>query len=312
MPANTFEHRPPRTWLQITITAAREMAEPLTAFLAELTGSGIEIQDGKPDAPPPATLRIIGYLAADQHEKIAELKAYAADLHNRFPGLETPEIDSQPLVEEDWGSTWKEHFKPVRISRRLIVKPSWEPFSPAADEIVVEVDPGMAFGTGLHASTKMALELIEECFAPDSRETIDSMLDVGTGTGSLAISAVRFGAGTALALDNDPDAVAAALENVRLNHVQDRLQVRGDDLNHIADHFDLIAANIIHDTLVEMASSLCDRLAPAGRLILAGILQGKQADHIQEIYQGLGLQLDGMKTMDEWASFRFRRPGVGH
>ncbi|NCC94760.1 MAG: 50S ribosomal protein L11 methyltransferase, partial [Opitutae bacterium] len=185
------------------------------------------------------------------------------------------------LADEDWATSWQQYFKPFAIVPGLVIKPSWEPYTPAAEERVIEMDPGMAFGTGQHASTRLALELIT---ARLGQGPCARALDVGTGTGILAMAAALFGCREVLAVDNDPDAVAVARQNVAHNHLAARIELASTPVAEIRGSFQLIAANIVHDVLVDLAPDLTRLTAPGGSLVLAGILVGEQEAHIAGVY----------------------------
>jgi ribosomal protein L11 methyltransferase len=214
-------------------------------------------------------------------------------------------VRAEQLVEEDWGAGWKEHFHPFRAAPHLVVKPTWEPYAAAPGEAVIEMDPGMAFGTGLHASTRLALALIEEqCMAAQPRR----VLDLGTGTGILAMAAALRGAADVLAIDTDPDAVAAARLNVARNRLEGIVRVGDENLAAVPGPFDLIAANITADVLLALAPLLAARLAPAGSLVLAGVLAGEQEREVRAAYERLGLRCSDARSEGEWAALLFSAP----
>ncbi|MDH4321731.1 MAG: 50S ribosomal protein L11 methyltransferase [Desulfobulbaceae bacterium] len=303
-----FSHRPPRSWRRIEINAAAVMTDSISGFLAEITGSGVEISAPAVDAPEPVTVETItGYLADDEERVDKELAIveFLKQLPSRFPGAGAPKLTASLLQEEDWGQNWKKHFKPIRITPRITIKPSWEEYSATADEIVIEMDPGMAFGTGHHASTRLALQFIDACY--DTATPPQRVLDVGTGTGVLGMACAMFGASEVLAIDNDPDAVAAAHENIQANNLADRMMASDRDLSVVQCQFDLVIANITSNVLTELAGQLCGCMATAGQLILAGILAGEQEQGILQTYTGMGLQHLTTSYQDEWASLHFAR-----
>lgn len=309
MPDTPFSHRPPRAWLKITIDSAPAMTDSIAGFLADLTGSGVEISAPAVDATEPAARETVtGYLTDNEERpaKEEEIATFLRQLGKQFPGTTAPQLTSSHLEEEDWGKNWKEHFKPIRITPRITIKPSWEEYTPAAEEIIIEMDPGMAFGTGHHASTRLALAFIDTNFA--SADQLPSrVLDVGTGTGVLGMACALFGATEVLALDNDPDAVAAADENVQRNRLSEQMTVSARDLATVEGAFDLVIANITSNVLTEMSELLSGRMAPAGRLILAGILKGEQEQSIRTTFTTLGLQHLATSYQDEWASLYFAK-----
>jgi ribosomal protein L11 methyltransferase len=295
-------HRPKNSWLKISIETPPELTEEVAGFVASLSGSGAEII---PAAP--AGELVVAYLADDN--ELAMKKARLGEYLQNLPtsaGNPLP-VQTERLLEEDWGQNWKSHFKPARLTRRLAIRPSWETYEPQEGEAVIELDPGMAFGTGLHASTRLALELLDEWLPPRGQGPTRA-LDVGTGTGILAMAAALLGAAPVDAIDNDPDAVHAAAENVRRNDLQEIVEVSGRDLQEFAGPFELVIANIIHDTLVELAPVLRRLTAPGGSLLLAGILQGDQEESILATYKDLGLLPARILHQEEWAAFRFSAP----
>ncbi|MDA8164288.1 MAG: 50S ribosomal protein L11 methyltransferase [Desulfobacteraceae bacterium] len=279
-----------------------KLAEEVAGILASLSGTGAET------IPVPSGGElVVAYLADDGEIQVkrALLEEYLQNLTDAA-GQPLP-VQTERLLEEDWGQSWKTHFKPARLTSRLAITPSWETYVPQGEEAVIELDPGMAFGTGLHASTRLALELIDETLASPRNGPIRA-LDVGTGTGILAMACALLGASRVVAIDNDPDAVHAAAENVRRNHLESSIEVSGRDLREVAGPFELVVANIIHDTLVELAPVLRGLVAPGGALILAGILQGEQEASIIATYRVLGLESHRILHREEWTALRFTAP----
>jgi len=285
------------------------MTDSIAGFLAEITGSGVEISVPAIDATEPVALETVtGYLADDEErvDKELAIAEFLQQVAARHPGTTPPQLVTSHLQEEDWGQNWKKHFKPIQITPRITIKPTWEEYTPIAGEIVIEMDPGMAFGTGHHASTRLALTFIDACYdaGPPPPQRV---LDVGTGTGVLGMACALFGAPEVLAIDNDPDAVAAAHENIQANHLADRMMASDRDLSTVQCQFDLVIANITSNVLTDLAGQLCDCLAPSGHLILAGILTGEQEQGIHKTYTGLGLRHLATSYQDEWASLHFAR-----
>lgn len=303
----SFSHRPPRTWLKITLQVPCQVVDSASSFLANLTGIGVEHQMLPPSATKPTHEMISGYLLQDKTllDKKNQLHHFLNHLAGQFP-QDSPITTSEEFIEEeDWGKTWKAHFKPIRLSKRIVIKPSWEDYESAnTDDIVIDIDPGMAFGTGHHASTRLALELLEQCYEKNGPQTV---LDVGTGTAILGLACSLLGAHSVLGIDNDQDAVAAARENIKRNKLEKIMTVQESTSAQQSGSYQLILANITHDTLVELAPDLKNLLQPSGSLILAGILRGEQADSIKKIYTRLGLSFAAERGQEEWAAFRFIR-----
>ena len=197
------------------------------------------------------------------------------------------------LKESDWRESWKKHFGVQRIGRALVVKPSWTQYRMKGAEIVIEIDPGMAFGTGQHPTTAMCLRALDELVRPGVR-----VLDLGCGSGILAIAAAKLGATRVLALDLDPNAVRAARENAAANGVAGAVQVREGTLDG-DEAFDLIVANISGLTLERLASALARRLAPDDALITSGFLEEAVAG-LSGAYEGAGLTVERVVEDGVW------------
>jgi ribosomal protein L11 methyltransferase len=298
MSADPFAHRPRRAWRRLSVEAPAELADAVAGLLAEVTGAGVECA-----AADAGRERIVGYLleGADAAAMEAGLRAGLAALAARVPEAGPIAVRADPVLEEDWGGSWKVHFRPFAASPGLVVKPSWEAYEPTPGVAVIEMDPGMAFGTGLHASTRLALRLVEERLAGGAPVRV---LDLGTGTGILAMACALRGA-EVVAADNDPDAVAAARANVERNRLGDRVRVTGEDLEALGGPFELVVANITADVLEALASPLAARVAPGGALVLSGILAGAQAAEVRAAYERLGLRCTAAREEGEWAALAF-------
>ncbi|MBI3753795.1 MAG: 50S ribosomal protein L11 methyltransferase [Deltaproteobacteria bacterium] len=203
----------------------------------------------------------------------------------------------------DWLTKWKEHIKPIRISHRLTIKPTWKRVAQQSGRIIVEIDPGMAFGTGSHASTAMCLRAADKL----SREIQGKrVLDVGTGSAALAITAAKLGARKVVGLDIDPEAVKVARKNVKLNNVGKNISITGRPLEKIKGDYFIIFANIIAEELVKIAPLLTERLQHNGFLILSGILKERVQD-VRIAYRREGLNPFKAYTKGEWACLIFRK-----
>ena len=307
---NTVPSKSAKSWLKVTIEAPSEAAEPIAAFVADLTGSGVEYTqqtDGSFQAGPE---KIIGYIVNDQNRAAQEqqLSSFLADIQAHLPDSDTPRITlhKEIIEDEDWNLAWKQHFKPLRLTNRLTIKRTWEPYEPDTDEVVIEMDPGMAFGTGHHASTKLALEFIESLFF-SAEHRPRKVLDVGTGTGILGMACAKFGAVEIVAIDNDPEAVAIASENIQNNDLGGIMAATTQDLASVSGPFDLIVANITHDILKVLAPSITKLLDTSGQLILSGLLSGEQLQSIKKIYQQHHLTVIETKIIEEWGAVLFTK-----
>ena len=305
-PETTFSHRPPRTWQKITITAPSAKAETIADFMATLSTNGIEQISDLPSNQAPALEQIIAYLSEVQNptQLIKTIHSFLLKLNKQHPSSPPATLHQETIIEEDWNRHWKQHFKAFKLTNRLVIKPSWEEYEKLPHEIVLEMDPGMAFGTGLHASTKLALLLIEESFAAKSARTV---LDIGTGTGILGMDCALLGAETVVGLDNDIDARTAAQDNICINHLEAIMAIDDRDLSELDTLFELVIANITQDVLTLLAHDILARLAPTGRLVLSGILTGVQTDIIKQVFGDLGLTLITTQSQEEWTALLFQK-----
>ncbi len=295
-----------KKWLKITIKGDPVLVEPISDFLIGIIGAGVET--GAVDENSYGTVN--GYVEQIDPDQatidtiLDRVSSYLGELASLF-SVPEPTCTSTLIVEEDWGRSWKEHFKPFAIVPGLVISPVWEEYRASPGELLIEMDPGMAFGTGHHATTSLSLGFIKEVLllsGPGQR-----LLDVGTGTGILGMAAVLFGADEVLAIDNDPDAVAAAEENVVHNQLQESMRVSLAPLASLEGSFQVVAANIIHDVLVELSADLARVTADDGVLILSGILAGEQVESVVTLFTEAGFSLKKEEMTGEWAALMFAR-----
>jgi ribosomal protein L11 methyltransferase len=212
----------------------------------------------------------------------------------------------EEVVGDSWRDEWKKHFEPFRISRSIVVRPPWRDYRMVGDERVVVLEPGRAFGTGLHETTMLVAEVLEE-HASDFRGL--TVLDVGTGSGILALIALAHGASYARAVDTDAEAIAVASENAERNGLADRLVADTANVAAIGERYPVVMANIDATTLVNLAPALTDRVAPGGRLILSGILDagiaGSRLGEVRSAYDRL--VEEGFRRKGEWVALVMRR-----
>jgi ribosomal protein L11 methyltransferase len=281
------------------------MQEEAACFLTEFSGRGVIIEE---EGAPEGGALIRAFFVCEEFGpwQHSELQEYLRRLGscNLYPlGLEMRRI-----AAEDWAEAWKAHFKPQKLTSHLVVRPPWEEYVPAPGELVITIYPGMAFGTGRHPTTLLCLQALEEVWAERLPRGVGpwQVLDVGTGTGILALAAGRLGAGV-LAIDVDPEAVAAALENVRLNALEDRVLVEAASLASLRQQFALIFANLTAPDPLQMAETLTARLLSGGVLIISGFLE-EDLPQLQARFLGCGLREAGYLTEENWGALILRRP----
>jgi ribosomal protein L11 methyltransferase len=270
-------------WVEIEIAARGDEQEIVGAALTEQAGCrGYTATE----------IAVLGYLPVDERVEEALLSLKAV--------LGRKELTLRFVNEEDWAHAWKQYFKPQQIGERMVIKPTWEEYAPRAGDIIIEIDPGMAFGTGLHATTRLCLRSLEKHVQPS-----DSVADVGTGSGILAIAAAKLGAAWVIATDNDPLAVKIALENVALNGEGERVTVV-ESATPPEGTFAIVVANILADVILGMKDALYAAVRPGGLLIASGIIEERARD----VEQGLvaaGFTVTATHHEGEWVVIEAQR-----
>ncbi|MEA4998090.1 MAG: 50S ribosomal protein L11 methyltransferase [Candidatus Limiplasma sp.] len=266
-----------------------------------------ELYDPALLAAMPEDVLVKGWFAQNEqtHDLLAalrgELTTLRKDNGETFGELK---LEHSAVADEDWSENWKQYYKPFRIGARLVVKPSWEPYDALDGEIVVELDPGMAFGTGTHETTFMCMELLQKYVQAGM-----SVMDVGTGSGILAIAAAKLGAGDVLAVDIDPDAVRVAADNIRKNGVAQSVRaVKGDLVGGETLPCGLAVANIVADAICMLAAPLTRHLMQGGIFICSGIIREREAD-VQAAVQAAGYTLVERLAKGEWIALCLKHEG---
>jgi ribosomal protein L11 methyltransferase len=300
-------------WIEIALSVDGEAAEAVADLLQRYGHQGVAIeQEGIPldqwddgDAHPAQRLTIRAYLPDDHRAEDARQRLETALGHMSllYP-MPTPVY--RMVKEEDWAEAWKAHYHPLRIGRRLYIRPLWIDADTASDDIVISLDPGMAFGTGTHPSTQLCLEALEDLTQPGVR-----VLDLGSGSGILAIGAAKLGASHVLALDIDPVAVEASQKNIEQNSVADKITVQEGSLESVvtsARRFDLIVVNILAKIIIQMCDQhLGDVVRPGGYAIVSGIIHD-QADEVEAALRRTGLEPYARRQETDWVLIEAKRP----
>jgi len=283
-------------WAEIAVAAAGDAQEVVGALLTDVAGC---------QGYSATANAVVGYLPVDERleDTLLRLRAAVRALPEAgFPDV-SPEITVRFVAEADWANAWKQYFKPQVVGEHIVVKPTWETWDARPGDVIVEIDPGMAFGTGLHATTRLCLRALETLVTPGVR-----VADVGTGSGILAVAAARLGAGRVQAVDVDPLAVRVARENVALNGVGDRVSVAESSVPP-PGAFDVVVANILADVILEMAPALRDALVSGGRLVASGIIDTR-AEDVRAGLVRAGLTVDETLAEGEWIAITATRPGA--
>lgn len=293
-------------WIEIIVPAAATDVDDVAALLAdaiEPAREGTEIRGDE----------VVIWAPLATHEAIvAEVRAAVAAFAEGGLGVDPSTVRAQPaLPEAEWRDAWKKYFHVSRLTRRIVVVPSWErdTFTAAADDVVIDLDPGMAFGTGTHATTRLVLAELETL--DDHGLRPDRVLDVGAGSGILAIGAAKLWPGCeVLAIDNDPIAVAACADNVAVNALSPRITSAATPVADVGGSYPLVLANIQAHVLRELRDAIVARLAAGGTLVLSGLLT-PQAPAVADEYVAVGLTLVAIRPSPDdpaWSSAVLRRP----
>ncbi len=299
-------------WLEIAVSSPPAGVELVSEIFRELGAGGVVIEDPavihmyaarthpeewavSPEAAKQEKPVVKAYLPVDDglDRRLEELFSAL----NRLGLNPEAEVSTRTVREEDWASTWKQYYKPVHVGRRIVVKPSWEDYQAVDGELVIELDPGMAFGCGTHPTTSLCLKLLEKYIRGGER-----VYDVGTGSGILAVAAAALGAGRVVAVDLDPVACRAAAENVARNRMEGIVRVvQGNLLDNLNGGADLVVANIIAGVIISLAPDAAAALVPGGFLIASGIIRHR-ADEVRDALEEAGLTLREQLEEGEWTA----------
>ena len=300
-------------WIEVSLRVDGESAEALAELLSRYGHQGVSIeQAGIPpdtwdesEVPPPHELLLRAYIPDEEklEQTKAELEAALGHMRLMYP---MPQPTYQALDAEDWAEAWKAHYQPMRIGRRLLIRPRWIDVAIAPGEIEIALDPGMAFGTGTHPTTLLCLEALERLLEP-----AQDVIDLGSGSGILAIAAAKLGAGKVLALDIDPIAVAATADNARTNGVGGKISAECGSLASVlggARRFDLAMVNILARVILQLAEQrLGEIIRPGGVAIFSGIID-TQADEVEAALRRAGLQPYARHQQGDWMLIEAKRP----
>lgn len=291
-----------KVWHAVEIEIARIGESAATAQLWTFGTTGLEVSEDGSDF---VTLRAYFDLAPDIARMRQEIIASLRQLNLPDSGLRR--VDSLTIADQDWLAEWKKGYEPVEIGNRMIVSPSWKRDQVAGtDRIIIQIDPGMAFGTGTHETTRGCLEMLEKHWRGGS------LLDVGTGTGILAIAAIKLHPGSIVTgFDVDPEAITVAEENAAINCVGDEIELEVNRLSSYAGRqFDVVVANLTADVIIPLAGEFPEVIKPGGMLIVSGILT-EQGDEVLEALRSEGFEMIEAKPDGEWVTFTLESVSSG-
>jgi ribosomal protein L11 methyltransferase len=305
-------------WIEVQVTTTQEAEEAVTNIMHELGAGGVVIknpndvkllaQSDNWDYIEPSLFEEEGNIKVFAHfpiasdtidkinilkDRIVELKSFGIDIGNF--DVKVSEVD-----EADWENNWKQYYKPLKIGKKIVIKPSWEEYVSQGEEIIIELDPGMAFGTGTHETTKMCLEFLEDIVMPES-----IVFDVGCGSGILSIASSKLGAKEVYAADIDEVSVEVARQNVELNNLQNVKVFKSDLLNEFDGKADIIVANIIADVIIKLSTEVPKYLKEEGLFLASGIIKSRKKEVLQkveEFFEVLQIREEG-----EWCAILSRK-----
>jgi ribosomal protein L11 methyltransferase len=278
-------------WLEISVEIDPVAHEALSAFLFDLGCEGL-----LSEVSPNRSFKAYFSDQKDLDDIQNRINLFLQRLEEIFPEVHSPKLKFSKIEDQDWNRHWRRFFRPDRVTKRLMIFPAWESIPEDQGGHVIRIDPGLAFGTGQHPTTRMCLEAMERVPLPRSW----SMLDVGTGSGILAMYGTKLGASRVVALDVDPEAIRSAEGNIRLNRLSGAIELSSMPLEQREDHFSLLTANLTHGLILELFPHFTRVLDPRGWLILSGLLK-EQVKDIECGFSHHGFHRYRVLHQAEWA-----------
>lgn len=310
-------------WKEFLVHTINEAVEPISNILNEAGANGVVIQDPldlereyrnkfgeiyelDPNNYPRSGIIIKAYFPVNEAipEKINSLKHKINGLRDYQIDIGNPTFLLNDVADSDWENEWKKYFKPIQVTDRFTIVPVWERYEKSSDEeLIITIDPGMAFGTGTHPTTILSLQALEETLVPG-----DKVIDVGSGSGILSIGSVLLGASTVYAFDLDEVAISSTKENVALSNFSSKVTVEQNDLlKNVKLQANIVVSNILADILVSLVADAWDNLLPGGYFITSGIIESKQG-LVEDKLAEVGFQIEKVNTLDKWLSIIARKP----
>lgn len=309
-------------WSEVCIHTTNEAIEPISNILHETGASGLVIEDQMdlvkahatpfgevfeldPSEYPEEGVYIKAYLPVNSFfgETVEEIKQAINELMLYDIDLGKNQISLSEVNEEEWATAWKKYYKPVKISKRITITPTWEEYEPVtSDEIIIELDPGMAFGTGTHPTTVLSIQALEQFLAVG-----DNVIDVGSGSGVLSIAAALLGAEKVDAFDLDDVAVTSTRLNAKLNKLGEKIHTKQNNLlDHVNDQADVIVSNILAEIIVRFVDDAWRNLKSGGYFITSGIIQNKK-QLVKDKLEEQGFTIIQVNELEDWVSIVARK-----
>jgi len=284
-------------WAEIEVETTAQAQDAVGNVMIENGCGGVAIQGEAP-------VLVKCYLPVDDRleQRLLRIQAGIAGLPGFGLEIGSGKVTTRYAEEQDWAEAWKQFFHTTRVGKRIVIKPTWEEYEPAPDDVVVEIDAGMAFGTGTHPTTRLCLQALEKYMRRGA-----VVVDFGTGSGILAIAAAKLGARLVIAFDSDETAVRAARANVQQNNLEESIEVhRTDSPNFINVRVDLITANLIAETIMAFSESLAGLLRTGGLLIASGIISGRSLE-VEQSLRNAGFNMVESLGEGEWTALAARK-----
>ncbi|NRG45415.1 50S ribosomal protein L11 methyltransferase [Bacillus sp. CRN 9] len=309
-------------WSEISVHTTNEAVEPISNILHEAGASGVVIEDPfelikerrdqygeiyqlDPNDYPDEGVIVKAYLPINSFlgESVEEIKESINNLIRFNIDIGKNEVNISEVNEEEWATAWKKYYHPVKISERFTIVPTWEEYTPvSSDELIIELDPGMAFGTGTHPTTVMCIQALERTV-----KSGDSIIDVGTGSGVLSIAAAMLGSNKVSALDLDEVAVNSARINIKLNKVHDAVEVSQNNLlDGVNEQVDVVVANILAEVILRFTDDVASAVKKDGYFIASGIIQQKKQE-VKDAIISAGFEIVETLQMEDWVAIIGKR-----
>lgn len=309
-------------WIEVKVVTTSEALEPVSGIFYSLDVKGVAIEDPNdilqreqgPLTWDFADINLFeygdkaavvkGYFSVEDNMKEIEeyIKEKIQDLKGLGIDIGEGKVEVKAVYEEDWANNWKKYYKPTNIGSKIVIRPIWEEYQAKEDEIIIDMDPGMAFGTGTHETTRMCIEALEKYVTNEK-----TVFDIGTGSGILAITAAKLGADEVIGVDLDPVAVDSARQNVELNKVHSNIKILEGNLMEVVDgKADIVVANIIADVIIFLAEDVKKFIKDNGYFIASGIIRERSQD-VENKLAECGFKVEEVNTLGEWVCIVAKR-----
>ena len=289
-------------WVQLTVVTSQEAVDAVANYLFELNANGIEFKDDPTSSH--AAVKLISYFRMDDfvNDCVQAVQGFLTQLTEFGVNPHPAEVLLEEVEEEDWSVKWRSDFHPRRVGKRLVIAPTWHELTPNESEILIRLDPGMAFGTGYHPTTEVSMELLEKVIRKG-----DIVADIGTGSGILSIAAAKLGAKRVDAVEKDGAVMSIAAENFQRNGVEAMVQLKQcDGMDALCGSYHLIISNILSDVILPMIPHYSQFLNREGKVVLSGFME-KEANVVVNELRANGFHSVAIRKLDSWVGIAAKR-----